>query len=116
MASQTVTLRPPYAMVGEGYAHTTKNSGDASGGVTLVPQIASKTGVIDSLVISFGAAITCKLSDTGGELLDVIYGAANSTWNLPEGAFLRSTGQNLDIDFTTSGAGNITVFALYHYE
>ena len=115
MASQTVILRALDAHRGQFGAHTTVNSADASGGVSLVPARTGLTGVIDALVISFGAAVTCKLTDSAGELLQPIYGAANTTWNLPDKALIKATGDNKAISFTAD-SGDITVFAVYHYE
>lgn len=114
MASVTKSIKPPSTYRGQDFTQETLNSTDASGGVNLVPAAAGKTGVIDYLLISFGAAINAELDDGTDQIVENIYGAANASVEIDGPIY--GTGANSVIDLTTSGAGNITAFFRWHYE
>ena len=116
---EPVGLRPRGATVGLGgytYRQGTANESNisSSGNTTLVALLANKTAVIDRLTISFGAAISLQVLAGTDPLVEAIYGAANTTTTI-EGP-IRSDVIGEAITFKTSGAGNITLFAIYHYE
>jgi len=116
---EPVGLRPRGVAVGLGsytYKQGTANESDisSSANTTLVALLANKTAVIDRLTISFGAAISLQVLAGTDPLVEAIYGAANTTTTI-EGP-IRSDVIGEAIGFKTSGAGNITLFAIYHYE
>ena len=121
---EPIGLRPRGATVGLGgyiYKQGTVTSSDMSEGFmadnsnnTLVIATAGKTAVIDRLTASFGTALSLQLLANNDTLVCPIYGAANTTTTI-EGP-IRSDVISEGITFKTSGAGNITLFVIYHYE
>ena len=82
--------------------------------VAVVPAVTGKLAVIDKLVISFGGAQTFQLLAGTDELLDGIYGAANTTVTLD--IPIRSDAVGEAIGFHSSASGNIAFYVIYHYE
>ena len=122
---EPVGLRPRGAAAGLGsyiYKQGTSNDSNIAGGLsgtdpindTLILSVQNKVAVIDRLTRSYGAAIGLQVLAGTDVLVENIYGAANTTVSI-EGP-IRSDTAGEGITFRTSGAGNITLFAIYHYE
>ena len=80
MTSINMSIPRPGNERGEVYHQKSFQSADlTTASVAVVPAVTGKLAVIDKLVISFGGAQTFQLLAGTDELLDGIYGAANTT-------------------------------------
>ncbi|BAQ18300.1 hypothetical protein [Methyloceanibacter caenitepidi] len=94
------------------------DSSDASGSpadVTDAPT-AGQSIVLDSLIVSTGAALTVELlEETSGNTILKLYMAANQTLSIPFKKLKLPTADK-KLQVQTSGAGNVAVTAEYHSE
>lgn len=94
-------------------------SADAStaASVTDAPATDEKL-VIDQLIVSVGAALTVtfKCETSGAVIVGPLYMAANTTLAIKLEGKVKLATANKKLQVQTSGAGNISVTALYHSE